>query len=69
MIRKVNRFIIFVLFSFFYTLFSGKSAEAKSRLCIFPKTKEGNNLFYQGNPTDIDINQNWCADYGSRGLN
>lgn len=63
MVKKVKRFVIFMLFSFFYTLLSGRTSEAKPTLCIFPKTKEGTKLFYQGNPSQHDINPNWCSDY------
>lgn len=62
MVKKVKRFIIFVLFSFFYTLLSGKTTEAKPTLCIIPKASNGK-LFYQGNPTNHDISPNWCSDY------
>ena len=63
MVKKVKRFVIFVLFSFFYTLLSGKNGETKPTICIFPKSKEGSNLVYQGNPSGHAINPNWCSDY------
>ncbi len=47
MVKKVKRFIVFVLFSFFYSLLAGKAAEAASVVLV---PKSGNNLKYNGNP-------------------
>ena len=45
--KKVKRFILMVLFSFFYSLLSGKSASAASaRVCLVPRS--GDDLKYNG---------------------
>ena len=46
MVKKVKRFIVFVLFSLFYSLLSGKTAEAANTVCLFPKS--GEKLKYNG---------------------
>ena len=46
MVKKVKRFLVFVLFSFFYSLLAGKVSEAAT-VCITPKS--GNNLKHNGN--------------------
>ena len=48
MVKKVKRFLVFVLFSFFYSLLSGKVAEAaNARVCLAPKS-ESVDLKYNG---------------------
>ena len=64
MVKKVKRFIVFVLFSFFYSLLAGKVAKATPSFCIIPKTEDGK-LFYHGDPTSHTLNPVWCDDYGS----
>lgn len=53
MVKKVKRFFVFLLFSLFYSLLSGKGAlatPAKNRLCIVPKNSSGR-LVYNGGAT------------------
>ena len=64
MVKKVKRFIIFVLFSLFYSLLSGKTAEAetaakKNTVCLIPKS--GEKLDYNGIPQDVTAES--VADY------
>ena len=39
MVKKVKRFIVFVLFSFFYSLLAGKTAEA-AKVVLVPQTND-----------------------------
>ena len=53
MVKKVKRFFVFLLFSLFYSLLSGKgalAAPAKNRLCVVPKNSSGR-LVYNGGAT------------------
>ena len=38
MVKKVKRFIVFVVFSFFYSLFTGNEVKADYSLRVYPKT-------------------------------
>ena len=58
MVKKVKRFVIFILFSFFYSLFAGKNAEASAKVSLVPKS--GNKVIY--NKKLLDINPNTVAD-------
>ena len=55
MVKRVKRFIVFVLFSFFYSLLSGKTAEAAgtNTVCLIPKS--GTNLKYNGIATGTNV--------------
>ena len=56
MVKKVKRFFVFLLFSLFYSLLSGKGALAAStknnRLCVVPKNSSGK-LVYNGGATGV----------------
>ena len=47
MVKKVKRFVVFILFSFFYSLLAGKTAGAAGRVCLVPKSATGD-LRYNG---------------------
>ena len=49
MVKKVKRFVVFILFSFFYSLLSSKAAEA-AKVCLTPKSDD-NYLKYDGGKT------------------
>ena len=55
MVKKVKRFIVFVLFSFFYSFLMGRTAEAAgtNTVCLIPKS--GTKLKYNGVVTDTDV--------------
>ena len=58
MVKKVKRFIVFVLFSFFYSLLSGKTAEAarSSEIILIPKSAD-NKMIYNGAATNISTHE------------
>ena len=59
MVKKVKRFIVFILLSFLYSLLFNRPAEAASkgaRVCLIPKTKTGN-LKYNGVDAGVDARQ------------
>ena len=62
MVKKVKRFVVFVVFSFFYSLLAGKTAEAAS-VCLVPKDANGN-LKYNGASTAVSAEtiaqESWC---------
>lgn len=58
MVKKVKRFVVFVLFAFFHSMLMGKTAEAdnvaESTACVFPKS--GVKLLrYNGVETEKDL--------------
>ena len=55
MVKKVKRFVVFVLFSFFYSLLAGKTAEA-AKVCVTPKS--GSDLRYNGGVVSTSSAQN-----------
>ena len=48
MVKKVKRFVIFVLFAFFHSLLMGKVAEAGTGNKVYLIPKEGDKLKYNG---------------------
>ena len=62
MVKRVKRFVVFLLFSFFYSLLASKNTEADSILCVVPKNARGK-ILYKGNETNLsinDLNENDC---------
>ena len=61
MVKKVKRFIVFVLFSFFYSLLAGKVSEAAT-VCLAPKSSNAK-LKYNGNVENVtaqDVADDQC---------
>lgn len=59
MVKKVKRFFVFLLFSLFYSLLSGKgalAAPAKNRLCVVPKNSSGK-LVYNGGAMGVNASE------------
>lgn len=65
MVKRVKRFLVFMLFSFFYSLLTNKSAEAdtSATVCLVPKTS-GGKVKYNGVATSDmaqDVAESICS--------